>query len=192
MYKILTVEDRIEVSPSKFGMDLENAIKNSLEERWEGIVDKDMGIIMSVVSIKNIGEGKILAGSGAIHFPISFSLLIYKPEMHEIVKGYVIEIAEFGAFIRIGPVDGMIHVSQIMDDFVSYDSKNMSFNGRESKRVLKDGDMVKARIISVSVSGKQYKLGLTTRQHGLGGLHWSLKDVEKKPALSAKPKETKK
>jgi len=173
MYKILTVEDKIEVSPSKFGMKLEDAIKNSLEERWEGIVEKSLGVILSVVSIENVGEGKILPGSGSIHYPVSFQMLIYEPEIHEIVKGYVIEATEFGAFVRIGPLDGMIHVSQIMDDFVSYDSKNMTFNGRESKRALKEGDIVNARIISVSVSGKQYKIGLTTRQRGLGAVNWS-------------------
>jgi len=173
MYKILTIEDRISVSPSKFGLKLENAVKSSLEGRWEGLVDKSMGVILSVVSVEDIGEGKIMPGDGAIHYPVSFSLLVYEPEMHEVIKGYVIEVTEFGAFIRLGPLDGMVHVSQIMDDFVSYDPKNMTFNGRESKRILKDGDIVKARIISVSISGKQYKIGLTTRQHGLGALEWS-------------------
>jgi len=187
MYKIMTVEDKISVSPSKFNLKLEDAIKNSLEETWEGLVDKTLGVVLSVVSVKDIGEGKIIAGSGAIHYPVSFQLLIYEPEMHEVVKGYVIEVTEFGAFIRMGALDGMVHVSQIMDDFVSYDPKNMTFNGRESKRILKEGDVVKARIISVSVSGKQYKIGLTTRQHGLGALDWT-KKVEKMRAEKSRPK----
>ena len=197
MYKILTLEDRISVSPSKFGMKLEDAVKSSLEGRWEGLVDKKLGVILSVVSVESIGEGKILVGNGSIHYPVSFQLLVYEPEMHEIIKGYIIEITEFGAFIRIGPLDGMVHVSQIMDDFVSYDSKNMIFNGRESKRILKNGDVVKARIISVSVSGKQYKIGLTTRQQGLGAVNWvkkmeRIKDERAKEKPKEKPKETKK
>lgn len=193
MYKILTIKDRIEVSPSKFGMNLKEAIKNSLEERWEGMIDKTMGVILSVVSVKNVGEGKILAGSGAIHYPVNFQLLTYEPEMHEPIKGYVIEITEFGAFVRMGALDGMIHVSQIMDDFVSYDPKNLTFNGRESKRILKDGDTIKARIISISVSGKQYKIGLTTRQVGLGAVDWEKKMLEaiKKPEKTGEGKATK-
>ncbi len=172
MYKIMTVEDKIRVPPAKFGLDLENAIKASLEDRWEGIVDKELGVILSVVSIGEVGEGKILPGDGSIHYPVDFELLVYQPTVHEAVKGYVIDVTEFGVFIRIGPVDGMIHVSQIMDDFVTYDGKNASFIGRETKRSLKDKDIVTTRIISVSME-KQYKIGLTTRQVGLGGEDWA-------------------
>ncbi len=172
MYKIMTVEDKIRVPPAKFRLDLENAIKASLEDRWEGIIDKELGVILSVVSIGEVGEGKILPGDGSIHYPVDFELLVYQPTVHEAVKGYVIDVTEFGVFIRIGPVDGMIHVSQIMDDFVTYDGKNTSFIGRETKRSLKDKDIVTTRIISVSME-KQYKIGLTTRQVGLGGEDWA-------------------
>jgi DNA-directed RNA polymerase subunit E' len=181
MYKMLTVEDKIRVPPSKFGLGPENAIKASLDERWEGTVDKALGVVLSVMSIESTGEGKILPGDGAIHFPVKFKVIVYQPEMYEVVKGQVIDITEFGIFVRMGPVDGMIHVSQIMDDFVSYDAKNSVFVGRDSKRVLKEGDVVKARVVSVSMGpDRQYKIGLTTRQAGLGAPGWSEKDKERK------------
>jgi DNA-directed RNA polymerase subunit E' len=178
MYKILKVRDKIRVPPSKFRHALEKAVQESLEERWEGVIEKELGVVLSVVSVENIGEGKILPGDGAIYYPTEFKILTYFPEMHEIVKGQVIDVTEFGVFVRIGPLDGMIHVSQIMNDFVSYDAKNSIFSGRESKRLLKEGDTVVARIVSVSLGQKQYKIGLTTRQPGLGVPSW-LK-IEKK------------
>jgi len=172
MYKILTVKDKIRVPPSKFSKPLENAVQESLEERWEGVIEKEIGIVLSVVSVENVGEGKILPGDGALHYPVEFKILTYYPEMHEIAKGEVIDVTEFGAFVRIGPLDGMIHVSQIMNDFVSYDAKNSIFSGRDSKRVLKEGDVIIGRIISVSLGAKQYKIGVTTRQPGPGVLSW--------------------
>ncbi|MCX6814284.1 MAG: DNA-directed RNA polymerase [Candidatus Aenigmarchaeota archaeon] len=181
MYKMLMVEDKIRVPPAKFSLGSENAIKASLDERWEGTVDKNLGVVLSVVSIENTGEGKILPGDGAIHYPVTFSVIVYQPEMYEIVKGQVIDITEFGVFVRMGPVDGMVHVSQLMDDFVSYDAKNSIFLGRDSKRILKEGDVVRARIVSVSMGpDRQYKIGLTTRQPGLGALSWADKKIEKK------------
>jgi DNA-directed RNA polymerase subunit E' len=185
MYKILTVSDKIRVPPSNFDMDIENAVKQSLEKRWEGLIEKDIGIILSVVDIKDMGEGRILPGDGAIYYPVQFRILAYSPELHEVVKGFVIDVTEFGAFARIGPLDGMVHVSQIMNDFVSYDQKNATFNGRESKRVLKEKDSIRARIISVSLAARQYKIGLTTRQFGLGADGWV--DAEKK-RLRERPK----
>ncbi|MCK5022599.1 MAG: DNA-directed RNA polymerase, partial [Candidatus Aenigmarchaeota archaeon] len=122
MYRIFEVSDKIRVSPDKFGLSLEDAVKLSLEEKLEGSIEKDLGVILSVNSIENIGEGIILPGDGALHYSVDFSVLTYVPEQHELVKGEVIDVTEFGVFLRVGPVDGMVHVSQLMDDFVSYDS----------------------------------------------------------------------
>jgi DNA-directed RNA polymerase subunit E' len=185
MYKILTVNDKVRVPPNKFALKLEEAVQSSLEDKWEGLIDRNMGVILAVVSVGEIGEGRILPGDGAIHYPVDFQLLVFFPELHDLVKGYVIDVTEFGVFIRIGPVDGMVHVSQIMDDFVSYDQKNSVFLGRDSKRILKSGDNVRARVISISMGGNQYKIGLTTRQPGLGVLDW----YKEKPKSAKKPEE---
>lgn len=172
MYKNLIVRDRVRVPPSKFNLPMKEAVKTSLEDRWEGIIDRNFGVMLSVTDVKDVGEGTILPGDGAIHYPVEFELLVYYPEMHELIKGYVIDVTEFGIFIRLGPLDGMVHVSQIMDDFVSYDNKNSIFMGRDTKRTLREADLVKARIISISMASGQYKIGLTTRQPGLGVLGW--------------------
>jgi len=108
--------------------------------------------------------------------------LTYKPELNELIYGDVIDNTEFGSFVRMGPLDGLVHISQLMDDYVSYDNKNSIFLGKESKRILKEGDRVRARIISVSYS-EQQKIGLTMRQTGLGNLTW-LEDEKKKKKKS--------
>jgi len=102
----------------------------------------------------------------------------------------VVDITEFGAFIRCGALDGLVHVSQVMDDFVSYDEKNSQLVGKQSRRVLKEGDKVRARIISVSFT-EQSKLGLTMRQPFLGNLKWLTEEpkeyrVEKKKGRKKK------
>jgi DNA-directed RNA polymerase subunit E' len=81
--------------------------------------------------------------------------------------------------VRLGPVDGLIHVSQVTDDFVGYDRKKGTLHGKETKRTLKEGDKVRARIVTVSmkrgvvgVTGAVGKIGLTMRQPGLGKLEW--------------------
>jgi DNA-directed RNA polymerase subunit E' len=191
MYKILTLSDRVRVPPSKFNLAAKEAVKASLEDRWEGIIDRRLGVVLSVTEVGEMGEGTILPGDGAIHYPVDFSILVYYPSMHELVKGYVIDVTEFGIFIRMGPLDGMVHVSQIMDDFVSYDNKNAIFIGRDTKRTIRESDLVRARVISISVASGQYKIGLTTRQVGLGVLGWFEREArakaEKKPEKAAKP-----
>jgi DNA-directed RNA polymerase subunit E' len=112
--------------------------------------------------------------------------MIYRPELNEIVLGEVVDITEFGAFTRIGPLDALVHVSQIMDDRLSYDSKNAIFTGRKTGYKLKEGDVVRARIVGVSLGKGRSKISLTMRQPCLGALDWIEK--EKKRSRTEKKK----
>ncbi len=188
MYRIETIKTKVRVPPTRFGMDLNKAIKESIAERYEGVLDRRFGVGLAVVEISEIGEGKIIGGDASVHYPVTFDLLAFKPELHEVTVGDVIDNTEFGAFVRIGPMDGLVHVSQILDDYVNYDEKNSVFTGKETRRTLKEGDPVLARIISLNLGeGKENKLGLTMRQPGLGALHWI--EEEKKKAAKVGKKE---
>ena len=173
MYRILTIKTNIKVPPLRFGMPLKQAIKESIAEKYENRLDKNFGMGLAVVSLGEIGEGKILPGDPSINYPVTFDFLIFKPELHEILIGDVIDNTEFGAFIRMGPMDGLIHVSQLMNDYVSYDDKNSVFMGKETRKTLKEGDPVRFKVISISMApGKENKIGLTMRQPNLGSIAW--------------------
>lgn len=179
MYRIITIEDRIRVPPERLKADVKQAVKEAIADKLEGMLDPNMGVVLAVTAVEKIGEGKIIPNDPGVHYLTTFKLMTFKPEMHEIVYGEVIDNAEFGSFVRLGPLDGLIHISQLMDDFVSFDSKNSVFLGKESKRTLKEGDKVRARVISISW-GEQNKIGCTMRQAGLGALHWIEAEKKKK------------
>jgi DNA-directed RNA polymerase subunit E' len=179
MYRIVTVKDRIKVPPENFGMEVEEAVKKSIEQKFEGLTDPHLGVILAVVSVDEISEGRILPNDACIHYDVTFKLLTFLPELHELVWGEVIDNTEFGSFVRIGPMDGLVHISQLMNDFVSYDSKNSVFIGKQTKKTLKEGDKLRARVISVSLA-KQQKIGLTMRQPLLGNLTWIEEEKRKK------------
>ena len=124
-----------------------------------------------------------------------FKILVWKPELQELVCGEIAEITNFGAFINMGIMQGMIHISQTMDDYVSF-SKTDSLSGKASKRTLKGGDLCMARVVALSHKGNDPKIGLTMRQPGLGKLEWikedqQKKDAETKKALKAEEKKVK-
>ena len=182
MFYKVELKDHIRVPPNLFNLPLEEAVIKRIKTKYSGFISKDLGIIIDVSGMKEIGEGVLIAGDGASYYDVSFELLTFKPEMQEIVVGKIKDIAEFGAFINIGPIDGMIHISQTMDDFVSF-SKDKTLSGKETKRTLKIGDLCRARIIAVSFKDMlNPKLGLTMRQQGLGRLEWIKEEAEEKPA----------
>jgi DNA-directed RNA polymerase subunit E' len=179
MYQIVTVEDEVAVAAAKLNLETKKAIKESLEEMLEGKINNEIGVVLAITKIEKIGEGRILPGNPDVHYPVTFKVLAWMPTDREIVEGIVVDVTEFGTFIRCGALDGLVHVSQIMDDYVSYDEKNSQFVGKQSRKVLKEGDLVRARIISISLK-EQSKLGLTMRQPFLGALKWlEMKEDEK-------------
>ena len=180
MFKILTVKDEVRVPPMKFELELDEAVKQSLQEAVEGKLNPDIGVFLTVTEVLSVGEGKILPEDGAIFYPAEFKVLLYRPELNEVVVGEAVDITEFGVFTRIGPIDGLIHVSQIMDDKLSYDPKNATYVGKKTGYRLKEGDLVRARVVGVSLGKGRSKISLTMRQPGLGSMDWIEKEKKKK------------
>jgi DNA-directed RNA polymerase subunit E' len=175
MYKRMKLEGVVRIPPDQLGNPLEEAVEMALREKYEAVVDKALGTIVAVLSVDKIGEGRILAGDGAIYYEVNFDAIVFKPEMQEIIEGEVVEIVKFGAFLSLGPFDGLLHVSQITNEYISYDEKNARLVSKESNKSLAEGDRVRARIIAVSLNEKdprESKIGLTMRQTGLGKIEW--------------------
>jgi len=181
MFDVITVNDVVRVPPERFGQDFVKVTLEELRAKYEGLVSKQFGFIIAVIAVKVNPNGKIIPGDGATYHTASFSLLTYSPEVQEIVEGEVVEVEDFGAFVRIGPIDALLHVSQVIDDFVSYDERQGALNAKESGRALRQGDIVRARVTVVSFTkGRSSgKIGLTTRQPFLGKLEWIKEDIKK-------------
>jgi DNA-directed RNA polymerase subunit E' len=179
------LEDLVRVSPERFGEPLGAVIEDVLKQGYEyqdrieggyeGKLDKDLGLLLCVTEVREIQDGVIIPGDGAAYHNTRFEAIIFKPELQEIIDGEVVEIVEFGAFVRIGPLDGLVHVSQITDDYIVNDQKRMALVGKESGKVLDVGSRVRARIVALSLNpekSKESKINLTMRQPGLGRFEW--------------------
>ena len=127
MFKILTLKEKVRVPPVKFDVELEQGVKESLQDQVEGKLNPQIGVFLAVTEVLSIGDGSIVPEDGAVHYPVEFKVLVYKPDVNELVVGEIVDITEFGAFTRIGPIDALIHVSQVMDDKIAYDAKNAIF-----------------------------------------------------------------
>ena len=191
MYYKIELKDRVRVPPRLFNLEVKEAVIQSIKKKYSGYISKDLGIVIDVSNVKETGEGVIIPGDGSSYYETVFEVLTFKPELQEVILGKIRDIVDFGAFITLGPIDGMIHISQTMDDFVSF-SKEKTLAGKESKKSLKINDVCRARIIAVSFKDPlNPKLGLTMRQQGLGRLDW-IEEEEEKPEKKEEKKETKK
>jgi DNA-directed RNA polymerase subunit E' len=197
MYYRVEVEDTIRIMPDQFGDDLDEVIRTIVQQSFEGTVRKEDGIIVVAENIKPIGDGIVIHGDGAMYQKVRFDALTFKPELQEVLDGIICEIVEFGAFCHIGPIDALIHMSQIMNDYVQVDAENEIITGKEKKKKLQVGDAVRARIVAISLnelSARESKIGLTMRQPALGShewLHENVNDEEDRKEKKKSPKKSK-
>lgn len=178
MFYVLTVEDYVRVEPSFFNLDSYDAIEKQLRKTYENFQDRDIGIVIDVLEILNVEDGVIIPEDGAIYYKSLFKIIVFKPVLQELVYCKIQEITSFGAFMDLGVTRGMIHISQTMEDFVSF-SKSGSLMGRETKKSLNVDDSCIARIVAISQKTEDVKIGLTMRQPGLGKIEWIIAEKEK-------------
>ena len=179
MFKLYTIEGKIEIPPFLFDQEKNVSARIILSEDYEGIITRNYGFIIAVVDVLDVGKGIIIPGNANTFHEVEFTILSFKPTVSEVVEGTVVEIVDFGSFIRLGPLDGLVHVSQICDDYISYEQVGNRFIGKETGKILEVNDQVRAKIIAVSMgTGRSGKLGLTMRQKYLGKEEWIQTDIE--------------
>ena len=177
MFYEIQLSDIVRIPPNELKGEVKDMIEKTLINNYIGSSSKDYGIIVTIKSIDEISEGIMIFEDGGVYYRVKFTVISYIPLISEITYGIVSSIADFGAFINIGPIDGLVHISQIMDDEVSVSGKE-ALIGKNTKRVLKVNDIVLARIITVSYKGvSTARVALTMKQPGLGKIEW----LEQKP-----------
>lgn len=194
MFYNTKVIDMVRVPPKKLGGELKKSILEICQEDLEGRIKEEYGVIVAVTNIGKVGDGHVIPGDGAAYYESEIEMVTYKPHVQEVVRGTITEATEFGAFVRIGPIEGLIHVSQLMDDFINYDAKLPGFVGKKTDKKIVPEDNVLARVVTISLKGdvSSSKIGLTMRQAYLGKPEWAkidekiLKDGKEKKGKKSK------
>ena len=151
MYKIVTKEDTIRIPAEymKKGQSLDQHIDRLAMTAFEGRFDEQNRFILVTSNHTPLGRGR--------------------------VEGAISEVNEFGAFVRIGPMEALLHKSQILDDQVEVNVGAGTISGRNDDKRLGIGTAVRARIVSLSPDTsdpRRSKIGLTCKHPGLGSLEW--------------------
>jgi DNA-directed RNA polymerase subunit E' len=190
MYHKLLLEDKVRVPPQRLGEKLEKVILEVLQEQLEGSIDKEIGIFICVTKVLDVGEGELVPGDGGVYYDVRFEAMALRLALQEVIEGLVVETTSFGAFVSLGPIDAMLHVSQISDEYINYDEKNARLICQESKRYIGVGDVVRVRVVTLSLNEREprdSKIGLTMRQAGLGTALWLEEEIAKEKEKAGQP-----
>ena len=175
------MEDIVRIPPNLFGTSLNKAAINILKSKYESMVKPDLGYIIMILDADVEPMGRVLAGDGATFHRVTFDALTFFPKLQEIIYGELVDITDFGAFVRIGPTDALLHLSQVMDDYLKSNVASGVILANQSGRTLKIGSTIRTRITAVSLgkASTMGKIGITCRQPLLGTDEWIQEDLKK-------------
>jgi DNA-directed RNA polymerase subunit E' len=181
MFTIVEMSDVVRIPPNRLGTSLKEAAISILKEKYESMISADLGYVIMIIDADVNATGKMVAGDGATYHRVNFKSLTFYPMLQEIVEGEVVEITEFGAFVRIGPTDALLHLSQIIDDYLRSDLKQGMIIANQSAKTLRIGSKLRARVTAVSLGkgAAMGKIGITCRQPFLGAEEWINEEVKK-------------
>ncbi len=169
MFRTVSIEDIVRIPPERFGEELERIAYDQLREKYLGRVDPDLGLIVAISKVEVEDVGAIIPGDGATYHKATVDLLTYFPVMHEVIEGEIVDVKKIGIFVNVGPVDAFAHISQITDDRLRYDELRGQLQGEETKVTYARGDVVRGRVVNVSLAPPTHiRVGMTLKQPGMG------------------------
>ena len=181
MFSIVSMSDVVRIPPNRLTSSLKDAAVGILKEKYESMISPDLGYVIMIIDAAANSVGKLVAGDGATYHKVTFKALTFYPKLQEVVEGEIVEITDFGAFVRIGPTDALLHLSQITDDYLRSDVKQGMIIANQSAKSLKIGSRIRGRVTAVSL-GKgagMGKIGVTCRQPFLGTEEWIAQEIKR-------------
>ena len=150
-----------------------------LKKEYESRINADLGIVIMIIDDTVKSTATTISDNGELFQTVQFDALTFYPKLLEIVRGEIVEITDFGAFVRIGPIDALLHLSQILDDYLKTDVREGIIYATQTGKSLKLGARIRSRITTISSLDSNgsiaNKIGLTCRQPFLGADEWFAK-----------------
>jgi DNA-directed RNA polymerase subunit E' len=68
MFYLIEVEDHIRVEPKLFGLPTLESVEKQLKETYADYYDKEIGKVITIIEVLEVGEGVIIPGDGATYY----------------------------------------------------------------------------------------------------------------------------
>lgn len=70
--------------------------------------------------------------------------------------GIISGVMPFGIFVELdNTIEGLVHISTLIDDYYEYDQPNYRFIGERTKKIYRIGDEVKIRVVGTDVANRE-------------------------------------
>jgi ribonuclease R len=88
------------------------------------------------------------------------TVLYLRERQGEVFAGHISGVTDFGIFVRLDElsVDGMVHISELVDDYYRFEERGHRLVGERKGRVWRLGDPIEVRLVRVDLDAMQLQL----------------------------------
>jgi ribonuclease R len=88
------------------------------------------------------------------------TVLYLREHQGEVFAGHISGVTDFALFVRLDElsVDGMVHISELVDDYYRYEDRGHRLVGEKKGRVWRLGDAIEVRLVRVDLDAMQLQL----------------------------------
>ena len=86
--------------------------------------------------------------------------LYLRDRVGEVFDGRISGVVAFGFFVELAEVfaDGLVHISELVDDYYEYDEQRHRLVGERTGRIWRLGDRIKVKLVRVNMESFQIEV----------------------------------
>jgi DNA-directed RNA polymerase II subunit RPB7 len=162
-------QQAIVMPPNSLNKNLKALLNAKLIEKVQGSVSEKYGYIILVISVGEISNGKILNTSGDVLFMVSYTAIVMKPFVGEVVDGVIEKVEKYGIHVSVGPMKVFISNAKFPQDFEYREDLNI-YESKKANDKLKMDSEVRFRIMGVQYEDNDFHPTGTMNEDYLGPL----------------------
>jgi DNA-directed RNA polymerase III subunit RPC8 len=194
MFLLSTLEDTIRVPASQLGLPIEEVLTDILNSRLANKVVHNVGLIICMKDVLDVGESYLQSGDGAIYTKCTFRMVVFRPQIGEVLCGTLRSSSKEGLIISLGFFDSVLVPPQYLNEPSKFDETDQTWTwnytdeGKTHVLRLEIGETIRFRVHSeefndVSPSGPNeiacnkgspYTIIGSICESGLGLVKWWL------------------
>lgn len=154
MFVLSEFRDVIRVPAENLGQPIEEVLAEELNKRFANKVVLDVGLVICLHDIVDVGESYIYCGDGAIHTKCVYRMIVFRPQVGEILCGTLKSSSKEGLSISLGFFDSIIIPPQQLNEPSHFNEIDQSWTwnyedeGQTHVLMLEVGEQLRFRVHS--------------------------------------------
>jgi DNA-directed RNA polymerase III subunit RPC8 len=154
MFVLAKFRDIIRVPACKLGHPIEEVLAEELNKRFANKVVLNVGLVICLNNIVDVGESYIYCGDGAIHTRCLYQMIVFRPQVGEILCGTLKSSSKEGLNISLGFFDSIIIPPHNLNEPSHFNEIDQSWTwdfedeGQTHTLTLEIGEQVRFRVHS--------------------------------------------